>query len=277
MKKLLLSIFAVGSIASLNAQTTIYTASTAADFQNFTIIDADQDGKAWGLYDLSAGGGAGTSFDAQAELIGSNSWDTVALTPDNWAITPVLDLTGMTSCSVDFGRAAVDPSWPAENYSVYAVSAADVNAAAVAFASATALFTETIATGDAFEIKSADLSSLDNMANVYIAFRHHDCTDQYLLVIDDITVKGTGTPVSINENEMNVTVYPNPANDVLNIKTDVNATSVSIVSLDGKIVSSTNLNGTMNSVNVSNLVAGVYFYTITSENGNSIRNSFVKK
>lgn len=266
MKKVLLSILSVAALSSMNAQTTVFTASAAADFQNFAIVDADQDGKAWGLYDLSQGP-AGTTFDAQGEIVGSNSWDTVALTPDNWLITPAIDLTGMTSCSLDFGRAAVDASWPAENYSVYAVSAADVNAAVTAFATATPLLTETIATGDDWQVKTVDLSSMDNTANVYVAIRHYNCTDQYILMVDDITISGTGTPVSITENEATYRTYAYE-NELYVLSPNATNETVTITSLTGQIVDTYTLNGNVLRTDISHLSSGVYLVTI---NGNTTK------
>jgi len=81
----------------------------------------------------------------------------------------------------------------------------------------------------------------------------------------------------IEENEISVSVYPNPASDVLNIKLNENASSVSILGMDGKVISTETVNSNTVSVNVSNLVSGVYFYQVVTENGTAIRNTFVKK
>ncbi|HIP32161.1 MAG TPA: T9SS type A sorting domain-containing protein, partial [Crocinitomicaceae bacterium] len=72
-------------------------------------------------------------------------------------------------------------------------------------------------------------------------------------------------------------VYPNPTSTVLNVNTSSAVTTVSILSLDGKVLSTTNMNGTSTSVDVSTLTSGVYFYEIVAEDGNVIRDTFVKK
>jgi hypothetical protein len=71
--------------------------------------------------------------------------------------------------------------------------------------------------------------------------------------------------------------YPNPATDVLNIQLNTNASSVSILGLDGKVISTEKVNSNDVSVNVANLVSGMYVYEVTSASGEVIRNSFVKK
>jgi len=282
MKKLVLSITAFCAAVSLNAQTVIYSASDIAAFNTFSVVDADTDTYTWGALDMmTANGGSpvGSTFDGQGEVLYSESWNNTdgALTPDNWAIAPPQDLTGYTGCSISLGRAALDPAWPAENFSVYAVTAADVNAALIAFASATPVYTETIATGDEWLVVTGDISALDNTANVYVAIRHHACTDQYLLIVDDVQVLGTAATGSLTENTISVNVYPNPANDILNVTTTGKADRISILSLDGKVVSTQEMNGTSATVNVSDLTSGAYIYEVTAADGSAVRNTFMKK
>jgi hypothetical protein len=278
MKKLLLSIGVVLTSISVNAQ--LFNASSAADFANFTAVDADADTFTWGIYDLmtaNAGAPVGTSFDAQGDVMGSFSYDNAtmaALTPDNWIVSPAINLTGQTVATLSWGRASVDPSYPAENYSVYVVTGADVTAAVTALATATPVFTETIATGDAWVSKYININSFAGMNNVYVAFRHHACTDQFLFILDDIKITNIA---SVVENTISTSVYPNPTSDVLNIELSENATSVSIIGLDGKVISTESVNANTVTVNVSALVAGVYIYQIVAENGEVVRNTFVKK
>ena len=68
-------------------------------------------------------------------------------------------------------------------------------------------------------------------------------------------------------------VFPNPATDVLNISSSEEVSSVSVLSLDGKVISTTN----EKQVDVSKLKAGVYIYEVTTAAGNKIINKFMKK
>lgn len=90
------------------------------------------------------------------------------------------------------------------------------------------------------------------------------------------TVTQTVVTTGIAENTLKVSVYPNPANSLLNFNMAVEGSSISIMSTDGKIVSTTSMSGLNASVDVSALKSGMYFYTVTSANGMSVRNSFVK-
>ncbi|MFA7273754.1 MAG: T9SS type A sorting domain-containing protein [Crocinitomicaceae bacterium] len=80
----------------------------------------------------------------------------------------------------------------------------------------------------------------------------------------------------LEENNLEVSVYPNPTNSTLNIKTSSAANHISIISMDGKVVAESNLNGLTGAINVAELVNGVYFYEVSSSNGAVIRNTFVK-
>ena len=81
----------------------------------------------------------------------------------------------------------------------------------------------------------------------------------------------------VTESSIEAKVYPNPASTVLNIETTGFANTVSILSMDGKVISTTTMNGTTGSVNVADLTEGVYFYEVVSEDGSVVRDTFVKK
>ena len=88
-------------------------------------------------------------------------------------------------------------------------------------------------------------------------------------------------PVGTNElskNNNKVSVYPNPANDILNIETGNSAnTRVQIMSLDGRLVKThSNINSSKTQINVADLSKGVYFLRI--QNGAEVLNAkFVKE
>ena len=279
MKKILLSVVALSFVGATQAQVA-FSASGLADFQNMAIIDADGDTFTWGVYDfMTANGGnpVGTSFDSQGELLASFSWDPdaqAALTPDNWVVTPAINLTGYTAANVQWGRAAVDPDFAGENYSVYVVTAADQTALVAALTTATAVYTETIAVGDEWLTRGVNINSFAGQNNVYVAFRHHACTDMFLLTLDDIVV---GNTASIEENTMEVSMFPNPANDVLNVSVKGEMASVNVISLDGKVVIAETVSGTTAALNVTDLMAGSYVLEVVGANGSVSRSNFIKK
>ena len=71
-------------------------------------------------------------------------------------------------------------------------------------------------------------------------------------------------------NNFNISLYPNPANSILNLKFESNTSSnlkVEIISLDGKKVKSASLSNYENTqVDISNLSQGVYLTNFYSSN-----------
>lgn len=86
----------------------------------------------------------------------------------------------------------------------------------------------------------------------------------------------TATPMpgaGIEENTISTSVYPNPANDVLNIVASEQIENVVILSLDGKVAATS----TSSTVEVGNLTSGMYIYEVTTTSGKVSRDTFMKK
>ncbi|MDF3025891.1 MAG: hypothetical protein K0S23_198 [Fluviicola sp.] len=78
--------------------------------------------------------------------------------------------------------------------------------------------------------------------------------------------------LGLNENEITSSVYPNPANAELNIKTTEEVASVVITAADGKVVATSN----SSNINVAELNAGMYIYQVTTISGKVGTGNFVK-
>ena len=64
-----------------------------------------------------------------------------------------------------------------------------------------------------------------------------------------------------------IRLYPNPANDILNISIE-HASKLEIINASGQVVESTYLNDTKTSINVSHLKSGIYFVKVIDNAGN---------
>lgn len=86
------------------------------------------------------------------------------------------------------------------------------------------------------------------------------------LWVDDVTATGVAQPVSVNDvnSKNSISVFPNPATDVLYVNGSKNVTC-SIIAIDGSVVATKQING-KGSIDLTNLSAGAYLYTLT-ENG----------
>lgn len=128
----------------------------------------------------------GNGFFASASYINNVG----AITPDNWLITPAVNLTGEATLS--FWVAGLDASYSEENFTVY-ISTNGYNdfSSALVSSTATSVYTQ----------YTVDLSAYAGQT-VYIAFRHHNTFDMYWLALDDVEIytystggsTGGGTP-----------------------------------------------------------------------------------
>ena len=148
----------------------------------WTALDADGDGHSWITLDKSSDpyddNGNPVSFDRQS--VNSDSWneDTgVALTPDNWLISPQVPLKGKLSLWVK----GVEYNYFAEHFAIY-LSTTGKDVADFT----TVLIPETV-TQSVFTEYTADLSAYAGQVG-YIAIRHFNVTDEWSLGVDNITI-----------------------------------------------------------------------------------------
>jgi len=83
---------------------------------------------------------------------------------------------------------------------------------------------------------------------------------------------------AILASEFELQLFPNPANDFVNItvkKQSLNTGVLEIYSLEGKLLSSTNLNEDENTVNVQKLKAGLYICKYNNEDGKHFSNKLI--
>ncbi len=110
---------------------------------------------------------------------------------------------------------------------------------------------------------TVDLSSLAGQPNVQLMFNYYGTYGAELL-IDNIHIEGG---VGINDNENNVSIYPNPANNVVNVNAASNINNVEIFNMMGQKVAAFDANDTNVQINTTALSNGMYMMRITTENG----------
>lgn len=276
MKKILLSIAVLATAGVVNAQ--LMSANDAASFSTWTTYDFDGDTLTWSASDLT---GVGTSLDAAGECMISNSFNNTAslpLTPDNGLVSPITDCSGASSVFLSWttGNPETNASgWYEEHYAVYILTTADLIPASMG-TFPTPVFETTLTAGETFFYEEVDVTAqAAGNVDIYVGFRHYNCTDENWMIMDDVLLTETSI-ASIEENTVVANVFPNPAADLLNITASAEVSNVSIIGMDGKILSAVNVNGTTTSVDIANLNSGVYFYEVVTASG-VVRNTFVKK
>ena len=177
-------------------------------------IDADGDGFNWRLTTEILGPGNGNNGSRYCVISQSFDNDTDSpLTPDNYLVTTDKYLIKDGS-QLSFYVCAQDETWAAEHYGI-AISTTG-NSSPEDF---TMIWEETLLAKDnngtrdgsrqgAWYMKRLDLSKYAEQ-EIYIAFRHFNCTDQFYIDIDDIVL------VNESKNAKSIVSYDVYLDDVL--------------------------------------------------------------
>ena len=173
----------------------------------WTVVDADGDGYNWNhstLYPVSyyVVPGHNSSGSLYSESFGAATMS--SLTPDNWLISPSVSLSG--SSTLTYWVKIPDPYYTGEHYGVYVSTA--VNPTVSDF---TLLMEESLpATVEEWTMRTILLDDYAGQT-VHIAFRHFNCSDQFFVLLDDVTVTTSTSaqslvvsPTSVNFGTVNV-------------------------------------------------------------------------
>ncbi len=228
----------------------------------WTIVDADGDGNNWNF----AAGLPGFESDwavRSESFVNPN----IVLTPDNYLITPQLAM-GAGADSLVYVVRGVDADFFAENYSVL------VSTTGNEIADFTdVVFTETLASNE-WEGRTIDLSAYSNQS-IYIAFRHHDSTNQFSMLLDHIALPGDAVDCTLSTEEgnnisSNFRIFPNPSNGIVNLVNsgDTETYQVRVFDISGKVVKQELVNmatGANHEIDLSGNAPGMYTVQFVSD------------
>lgn len=152
-------------------------------------VDADNDGYSWTYYQGYALSESWSYFD------GSNH----ALSPDNWLISREIQMPSNGTYSLYWSaKSMVDQGYFNEHYSLYVSTTGNAPSNFT-----TQLFSETLNSNNNVN-RSVSLQSYRDQT-IRIAFRHHDCSDQFVLAIANVRIaQGTQGIDEINTNDVNI-------------------------------------------------------------------------
>jgi hypothetical protein len=166
---------------------------TDPEEEGWQYVDLDGDGLSW--YWLAYGVNQDTANMAYEGVgnITSASYQGVALTPDNWAVSPAVQITNLNGAYVSFWYNAQDASWAAEHFRVYAGNSADVNS--MVPITDEIIVTASKVAGTWFNLVAELTDANIQAGNVYFAIRHYNCTDMFRMNVDQFEVfDGSGDP-----------------------------------------------------------------------------------
>lgn len=261
--KLLIGAFFIGTVLTANAQSIVWSDNfNDENISDWSLIDADGDTMNWGDTFVVTDG---PILITPVSLISRSWYEDVALTPDDWAITPPISLEYASGeILLTWIEQAGSEPFNEENYTVYVATSNDI----AAFEASALKSDEVPGVNGEPATRSLDISSFAGQT-IYVAFRHYNSTDMDFLSIDDVTV--TAETLSTNNYlASQISIFPNPVNEVLNITNveNVQITGATITDLNGRIVKTAGFNGVSEAqINISNVASGIYILNIYSDKG----------
>jgi hypothetical protein len=197
--------------------------------QGWTSLDANNDGYGWvlgseigGVYLISGASLAGSGHNSSNDMVCSGSYSNAtnqAITPDNYLVSPT-QISASNGAQINFWACAQDASYAAEHFGV-AVSTTTATASAFTTIqewTMTAKGVQGRTAESEFDVRgtrdqgawyqyTVDLSSYAGQ-DIWVAIRHFNCNDQFILNVDDITLAdGSAKAIEDNRQLMGYNLY----------------------------------------------------------------------
>lgn len=191
---------------------------------------------------------------------------------EDWLVTPLIDLTGMTGTSLTFygGQQYTDPYG-----TVYEIKVSTTSQTSHASFTTVATYSEAdftnITVPALTSLKTVDLSAY-NGQQIYVAFvmTQNDGDNWF---IDNVNVTASMSTDDFRS-DLKTTLYPNPTKDFLNVKASSAVESIEMYSILGNLVKTyTNTER----LDVSELANGTYIVKIKSIDGEVSRQKLIKQ
>lgn len=249
--------------ATASAQTVVFTENFDGNTtSNWMISDRDGDEENWEILNAEVNEVVGFTGNFAVSF----SWYLEAFTPDNLLISPQINLPTSSNLKLSYKVAAGDPDVNAEHYAVYVIPASAVFAG-----TETAVYEETLSS-DVVKTVTVDVSAYSGQ-NVKIIFRHYNCTDQFYMGIDDITVVDNATLATVEQLKDELVLFPNPVSNGLNISGASKINELKVFDMNGRIM---DVRQTGNTLDFSKLKTGIYIVSGEAD-GKGFTRKIIKK
>ena len=196
-------------IVALLTTTSVIAEDYYWDFENglegWTIIDNNNDGYTWTLTsDVPTAWPFYATMTLDWYHTGSNAVCSASylngygpITPDEYLVSPLL--TPKTGSKISFWAAAADANYPADHFGVAVSRTSPTPGAFTLLQQWTMTASRDFSNGrqeaprrvGSFHKYSVDLSAYAGQP-IYVAIRHFNCYDQYILVVDNIEISEVG-------------------------------------------------------------------------------------
>jgi len=229
----------------------------------WTTIDGDGDGHCWEM--RPNWGNSENPYSVTSASYDGGSG--MPLTPRNYLVSPYkLDCEEIT-----FIACAQDAEAPVEHFGVAVSTAGNTDPADFTVIWEADM---TAKSPGAWYYYAVDLRAYQGQ-DIYVAIVHFDCTDQFMLNIDDVTLYRTYDQVGGDAAAM-ANVYPNPATERLTISHTSLISSYEVYDIRGALVRRGEADSTAFDIDVRQLPAGTYLLKLSTTTG-TLTQRFVKQ
>lgn len=232
-------------------------------FLHWTTIDADGDGYNWRLQR----NWANTSNPYSIASESRDETHELPLIPDNYLVSPFKLTYGL----ITFRACAQDASYPNEHFGVAISTTGNSNAADFTTIWETTMTAKAQGQWYDFEVDLRDYEGQE----IWVALRHFGCTDEFMIVVDDITLYREWNQVAEGDSSI-FKLYPNPTSDNIIVESLETIDSYKIFDMMGNQVCSREVDLKSFQVNVGELPAGTYMIRLIS-NGLVQTKRFVRR
>jgi len=231
-------------------------------YMQWTTIDADGDGYVWNL-----NRNWGNYNNPYSMVSASCDEYEQPLTPDNYLVCPFK----LTYDCITFWACAQDENYPAEHFGVAVSTKSNTDAADFTTLQEWTLTAK--AQGLWYEF-TVDLREYQG-EEIWVAIRHFDCTDQFMIVVDDITLYREWDGVADN-NIATMSLYPNPTTDRLQVESSERIEQYEVYDITGALLRRDVVGRKVFTLDIEDLSVGTYLLKLTSE-GTVQTRRFVKR
>ena len=221
-------------------------------FLRWTTIDADGDGYIWKL-------NRNWANPSNAYSVVSESYDDyyeLSLTPDNYLVSPFKLTYGLIS----FRACAQDAAYPEEHFGVAISTTGNTDAADFTTIWETTMTAK--AQGQWYDF-AIDLHEYEGQ-EIWVALRHFDCTNQFMIVVDDIILYREWDGVD-DSHAPACSIYPNPATDRVKVESGTTVDYYELYNMMGALVARQAVGQKVFDLDLSHLPAGAYLINIYAE------------
>jgi hypothetical protein len=253
----LLLMISTSLIAQQNNQTVLLNEG----FESGTIptewilIDADGDGNQWEMHPSNWSDAHSGQYS-----IASYSWfNGNVYTPDNWLITPEIELG--SNGVLKFYIKAISENYSQEHFQVrISTNGTDISNFS------DIVLDESLPEGNnEWLYKEVNLSAFNN-ESVNIAFVHNQSTNLFALKIDDVSVESDTSSVGFSDQFGSLSnVYPNPAIDIINIQAKTDISQCVLYNIIGRQVLKMTNCGNKTTINTVGFDKGQYILVIQTD------------